>query len=105
MRVFYSWQSDLPNRTNRGFIANALQEAARDVSKDDDVLIEVRVDSDTAGVSGAPDIAQTIFEKIEASDVFVADVSIINPTVDGKRTPNPNVLIELGFAIAKLGWE
>ncbi|HEY1376485.1 MAG TPA: hypothetical protein VGF55_06805 [Gemmataceae bacterium] len=31
--VFYSWQSDLPNATNRGFIQDALERAARDIRK------------------------------------------------------------------------
>jgi len=34
------------------------------------------------------------------------DVSIINASSEGvRKTPNPNVLIELGYAIAQLGWE
>ena len=28
--IFYSWQSDLPNSTNRGFIQAALEQAAKD---------------------------------------------------------------------------
>jgi len=29
--IFYSWQSDLPNATNRGFIQEALERAARNI--------------------------------------------------------------------------
>ncbi|MCK5798941.1 MAG: hypothetical protein KAI47_17235, partial [Deltaproteobacteria bacterium] len=32
--VFYSWQSDRPNKTNRGFIGDALKRAVRDLGKD-----------------------------------------------------------------------
>ena len=56
-------------------------------------------------MAGAPDIASTIFAKITASDVFVADVSIIARPKIGRPTPNPNVLIELGYALRGLGHE
>jgi hypothetical protein len=100
--VFYSWQSDLPNACNRGFIQSALENAAAAIKADDTVEIEPVVDRDTQGVPGAPDIASTIFAKITAADVFVADVSIIG-RADKRATPNPNVLIELGYALKALG--
>ncbi len=101
-RVFYSWQSDCPNNTNRSFIEKALKDAIKEIRKDDSIKVEPVIDRDTAGVPGSPDITETIFSKIEASSIFVCDVSIINK---GKKTsPNPNVLIELGYAIRVLGW-
>ncbi len=103
--VFYSWQSDLPNPTNRGFIQDALENAATAITSDSSVAIEPVVDRDTQGVAGAPDIASTIFAKITAADVFVADISIISHPKDGRPTPNPNVLIELGYALRGLGHE
>src|SRR5690606_16243359 len=63
------------------------------------------MDRDTLGIAGSPDIAVSIFAKIASADVFVADVSIVNGQNDGRQTPNPNVLFELGFAVAELGWE
>jgi hypothetical protein len=64
------------------------------------------LDRDTVGTTGSPDIAQTIFNKIATSSAFVADVSIVTGVKrKGKRrSPNPNVLIELGYAVGKLGW-
>lgn len=103
--VFYSWQSDLPNPTNRGFIQAALEKAAANISSDDTVAVEPVVDRDTQGVPGSPDIAATIFAKIIASDVFVADVSIVSEPGAKRPTPNPNVLIELGYALKALGHE
>jgi hypothetical protein len=102
--VFYSWQSDLPNSTNRGFIEKALEGASRSIRHDSTIKVEPVVDRDTVGVPGSPDIVRTIFEKIDRADVIVCDVSIIN---NGERrpTPNPNVLIELGYAIKSLGWQ
>ncbi|MGB3073437.1 MAG: hypothetical protein WBB68_04235 [Candidatus Moraniibacteriota bacterium] len=103
--VFYSWQSQLPNSTNRSFILDALSTAASEIIADDTIGIEPVIDRDTLGVAGAPDIASTIFAKISAADIFVADISIILRSADGGATPNPNVLIELGYAINALGHE
>jgi hypothetical protein len=103
--VFYSWQSDLPNSTNRGFIQRALESAATAIAGDDTVAVEPVIDRDTEGVAGSPDIASTIFAKIAAADVVVVDVSIINKAAGGRPSPNPNVLIELGYALRALGYE
>lgn len=104
-RIFYSWQSDLPNPTNRGFIQDALERAARNVARDDTVEVEPVVDRDTQGLTGSPAIDHAIFEKIGNAQSFVADVSIINAGAKGRKTPNPNVLLELGFAAKALGWD
>jgi len=103
--VFYSWQSDLPNPVNRTFIQEALEDVAKKIKLDDTVGIEPVIDRDTQGVAGAPDIARTIFQKVGSSDVVVADVSIINKPQEGRACPNPNVLIELGYAFHALGEE
>ncbi len=119
--VFYSWQSDLPNATNRAFIQQALEDAARAIRADASIAIEPVIDRDTANVAESPDISSTIFAKIDRADVFVCDVSIVNKdasdavagrikrktAADGIRfrpTPNPNVLVELGYASRGLGW-
>ncbi|MCL4559896.1 MAG: nucleotide-binding protein [Chloroflexi bacterium] len=103
VKIFYSWQSDLPNATNRGFIQNALEKVAQEIRKDNTINIEPVIDRDTVGVPGSPDIASTIFSKIETSQIFVCDISIINQSDSSRKTPNPNVLIELGFALKMLG--
>ncbi len=100
--VFYSWESDLPNSTNRGFIQKALEDAARTIRGNDSIKIDPVIDRDTSGVPGSPDIANTIFSKIDASDIFACDVSIVNQGEKSRPTPNPNVLIELGYAVKAL---
>ena len=109
--VFYSWQSDAPNNTNRSFIEQALRLAIKDLKTN---VIEaeredVELTQDTEGVPGTPDIAATIFAKIESCDVFVCDVSLV---LDGERAkggkrpcPNPNVMLELGYAMKAPGQE
>lgn len=103
--IFYSWQSDLPNNLNRGFIEEALERAAKSIRNDNSIQVEPVIDRDTAGVPGSPDIASTIFSKINQAQIFVCDVSIINHDASTRLAPNPNVLIELGYAIKTLGTE
>lgn len=101
--IFYSWQSDLPGNVNRYFILDALKRAVSILRKDEGIKVEPRVDHDTSGVAGSPDIVATILSKIDNSQIFVCDVSVINPDSVDRKTPNPNVLVELGYAISKLG--
>lgn len=103
--VFYSWQSDSPNSVNRGFVGDCLERALKDVRGDEELRLDPCLDRDTSGVPGSPDIAATIFEKIGAADIFVADVTFIDPPDNRRRTPNPNVMVELGYAAARLGWD
>src|SRR2546423_856115 len=105
--VFYSWQSDLPSKTNWGFIQEALERAIKAIHKDDEIEIKPVIDRDTQGVAGSPDISKTIFSKIRQADIFVGDVSIIGSVPIGNNAframPNPNVLVELGYALGVLG--
>lgn len=104
-KIFYSWQRDLSNKTNRGLIGDALELAVKAIHRDPEIEIEPVIDRDVAGTPGSPDIAHTIFAKIKEAEVFVGDVSIINSRAGGRPTPNPNVLFELGYAIGVLGPE
>lgn len=103
--VFYSWQSDLPNATNRGMIQAALDAAAKNIAGDESVAIEPVIYRDTEGVAGSPDIASTIFAKVGAADLMVADISIINSVAGQRQTPNPNVMIEVGYALKALNFD
>ena len=102
--VFYSWQRDLPNATNRGLIEDALDAALADLKKADPrAAVDAAPDRDTQGVAGSPDIVSTIFGKIDAAAVFVADVSIVSARDAERPSPNPNVLVEWGYAMRALG--
>ena len=102
--VFYSWESDLPNKTNRGLIEDAIEQAVKGLNIKAERAL--RIDSDTKDEPGSPNIPAVIFTKIPTSAIFVGDVSIVqSEETKGRRTPNPNVLIELGFAAYALGWE
>lgn len=103
IRIFYSWQSDLPCSTNSSLIRRALQQAKRDLEAEQD--IEIIIDEATRGETGSPDIIETILRKIEQCDFYIADLSIINDEQNNKKAPNPNVLFECGYALHILGWE
>jgi hypothetical protein len=104
--VFYSWQSDTDNECNLRAIRHALRLASIDIESD---YKDIRIVSDeaTRNTPGSPDIPSTILQKISNSDIFVCDVTTINSAFKDipKKTPNPNVLIELGYAVAILGWD
>ncbi|WIG98353.1 hypothetical protein [Myxococcus sp. SDU36] len=103
--LFYSWQSDIvPDSHGRKVIRDSLRNAMSDVeSKISGVRLEL--DEATRGKVGSPEIPNTLFEKIERADVFVADVTIVNSgTSDERKMPNPNVMVELGYAAGRHGW-
>lgn len=103
-KVFYSWQSNLPNSSNRGFIEECIKSAIKVTSNNENIGLELNLERDTKGLLGTPDIVNSLFEKIDSSKLFIADISIINSNSTERKTPNPNVLLELGYAAKSLGW-
>lgn len=101
--IFYSWQNDLDKRTHRYFIEKCIKQALTVVENDAKIYMDY--DRDTMGLMGSPDISDTIFDKIDRSILFVCDLSIINEMNAEKKMPNPNVLMELGYAVNRLGWD
>jgi len=105
--IFYSWQSDTPNRIGRGLVEWALERAIRAVKADaeiDPADRELRADSDSAGVPGMPPLADTIFDKIDRAVAFLSDLTHVATRGNGERSPNPNVLLEHGWALKSRGW-
>ncbi|HXQ36518.1 MAG TPA: hypothetical protein VN843_21075 [Anaerolineales bacterium] len=110
-KIFYSWQSDLPTQTNEQFIETALNNVLQKLKDDSSLDVNPTLDRDIANVPGSPDVAATILAKIEQSNIFVGDVSIINRSQSRntstarkiRLTSNPNVLVELGYALKALG--
>jgi hypothetical protein len=107
--IFYAWQSDRPPSAHRYLIRAAAKEAVKRLGNDADVEDSPRLDHDTKNVSGTPEIAGTIFRKIQESGAFIADLTFIGATGlhdgDKKLLPNPNVLLELGYAARSMGWD
>jgi hypothetical protein len=107
--IFYAWQSDRPQNTHRYLIRDAAKEAVKRIGRDVDVEDSPRLDHDTKDVPGTPEIAGTIFRKIQESGAFIADLTFIGAADlhdgDKKLLPNPNVLLELGYAARSVGWD
>lgn len=120
MKIFWSWQSDTPGKTGRFVVRDALNDAIAELKESPDIIEEpttaeareaLHLDQDIQGTTGSPDLAQTIFDKINASTVVVADVTMVGavvppgapaPATDKKRLINSNVAIELGYALRAL---
>ncbi|HDR9483217.1 TPA: hypothetical protein QDC20_000316 [Burkholderia aenigmatica] len=105
--IFFSWQLDRATRTGRNLLERALEAALGRLGGDTDLQEadrnELVLDRDTKNTPGFPPIAQTIFQKIDAAAVFVPDFTFVGERADGRPTPNPNVLIEYGWALKALG--
>ena len=107
-KIFFSWQSDT-QKNEKQLIESALESAK------DELLssygYEVVIDHSTLGESGMPSIDHTIMQKIDRCDVFVCDLTPIiafdkllgNGNPQKKEIPNPNVLLELGYAMSAVG--
>ena len=105
--IFFSWQSDLPRisttqiiRESLRNVCNSLEERYRQDG------LHITLDEATRDTAGSPNITHTIFEKIRIADVYICDLTTINQSRDETQrpVPNPNVAIELGYAIAHLDW-
>ena len=104
-KVFYSWQSDLPETRKR--IRKAIEAACAN-------NVNCVVEEATSNRTGSPNIVSSLFEHIDEADLFIADVTPIYSFIkeikrtgdDGeqietieKKSPNPNVLVEMGYAV------
>lgn len=101
--IFYSWQSDIIPECNWKAISQALA-ASIPTLEAAFSEIKVYVDEATRDLTGSPNIPASIFEKIASADIFVCDITTINSGKGIRSTPNPNVLVELGYAVALVGW-
>lgn len=104
INIFYSWQSDLPNNKNRNLIESCLKKAINLLKTEMNEVSEFAIESDSRNDIGTPDLTESIFSKIESCDILVADISIINANSNCRPTPNPNVLLEVGFAAKAISW-
>jgi hypothetical protein len=116
MKVFWSWQSDTPGKIGRHFVRDAIVDAIAVLREPEDIeepwerdaRQSLEIDQDRKGVSGSPDLARTILEKIAKAAVFVGDVTLVGENVlsgrggTKKKLINSNVAIEYGFALNAL---
>lgn len=93
--IFFSWQSEHA-AVNRDLIHDALQKATKRLS------VRCEVDEATREVSGSPAIFETLLDKIARCSAFVGDLTLISGS-ENRKSCNPNVLIEYGYALARPG--
>jgi hypothetical protein len=75
MKIFWSWQSDTLGNIGRFLVRDALQEAIEQLQEAPDIeeptakehREALHLDHDVKGVTGSPDLARTIFDKIDVS--------------------------------------
>lgn len=106
--IFYAWQADRPNSLCRSFIEKCLKKAIQNANTTLGTNSTLELDRDTQKVPGSPVIAETILSKINGCSIFVADLTAVSQyRTDDKRTkksPNPNVLLEYGYALKAKGY-
>lgn len=98
--IFFSWQSDVKPVRNK--FHSALDTVVKQLGDQLEEAKRPELDSDTQGTYGSEEILTTIFSKIDASSIFIADVTPIIST-DQKMIPNPNVMVEVGYALKAKG--
>jgi hypothetical protein len=121
MKVFWSWQSDHEGKVSHFLVLDALQIAIEKLKLPSDIeepletdrRANLELDHDIKNETGWADIADTIFKKIDACSVVVADVTPVATSSSKKKNGkevgfrpvmNPNVAIELGYALRARGW-
>lgn len=105
--IFFSWQADTPDEVGRSFVRSVLKAICKEIAADtslDEAVRNIKFDSDTQGVAGQPPIADTILKKIDGAALVVSDMTFTGKRLDGRPTPNPNVLIEYGWALRALSY-
>ncbi|MBI5745978.1 MAG: hypothetical protein HZA13_03140 [Nitrospirae bacterium] len=111
MKIFWSWQSDTPGNIGRHFVRETLEIALKELNEEPTEVPTIEeserleLEHDRKGIPGSPDLVSTILKKIEDSAVFIADVTPVGKGVNERALLNPNVAIELGYALAKVGDE
>jgi len=106
--VFYSWQTD--TKDDKQFIREALDQAVQIIRSEEGIKDFPIVDTDLKNMGGIPDVATTMFQKIKKNAVFVGDLTLVgeypsHSANSTKKTANPNVLIEMGYAAGTMGWD
>jgi hypothetical protein len=119
-KVFFSFQMDTEDKYGKGFIQNAIEIA---IQKLKDESIEVTLDFGFRKTPGTPLLIDEMLKKSTESDMVIVDLTFTSAKewlqakkykvfgkelrllnkVEDKKSPNPNVLLETGYAWAKKG--
>lgn len=97
--LFHAWQSDYDE--SRRIIASALDDLINKLNGSNLLAAPIFLETATKVGEGAIHIDSVLLDKIQNADLFVADLSPVYQ-YGGRLCPNPNVLIETGYALAML---
>lgn len=103
--VFYAWQSDRDANTTRYLIRDALEQAIARLVSDQSIAASPTLVEGPGDIFGAEGIAEKVLRNIERADFAVFDMTFIamREDVEGAAgIPNPNVMLEAGYARANL---
>jgi hypothetical protein len=116
--IFYSWQSTTDTKYNKNFISDCIKEAIKKIKQIPDFSsVEFDNQDGVREEAGSPAVADKIDERIVASDIFIADLSVVNfsnkfqqfirKLIGDKYKPfqNNNVIKEYGVAKQSIGVE
>lgn len=77
LTIFYSWQMKTSSTVNKDFIERCLSKAAKNIENKGKLKgVFFNIDCDTRNISGTPNIDNTIDEKINNCNLFLADLTI-----------------------------
>lgn len=97
LKLFFSWQSDIVG--NHKNIRDSLLAACAEIRSEG--CFDIEYTESTLGISGSPVIEKAVVDNILSCNIFVADLTPIDGTTR-KDIPNPNVMMELGYAKANM---
>jgi uncharacterized membrane-anchored protein YjiN (DUF445 family) len=117
--IFYSWQSQTSEKANKNFIKKAIEKAIKKAKRKPDFKsIEYDLLEGMSGEPGQKPLADTIIdERIPKSDIFIADLTIVNShfglhelirklfRFKSRPEHNNNVMYESGVARSNIGNE
>ena len=88
-------------KENKQKILNCLENAVDGLKNDG---FEIIIDEDSRNTTRENSIDYIILQKITNCDFFVGDITPIAKDDKDKPIPNPNVMLELGYAAKAIGW-
>ncbi|RBL90447.1 hypothetical protein [Chitinophaga flava] len=120
--VFFAYQSDIPSEFGQQFISKALKDASKKIKEKKKV--EVKIEVGSRGTPGTPILIEEMLSKSRKADMVIVDLTFtsskvwanakkfsignreirILKNVEDKPSPNPNVLLETGYAWAQKGF-
>ena len=95
--IFWAWQSDYGNSRNQ--IERVLESIVAEAQKDWRPVARISITTASAAGDGAIKIDAALLMKIRKAQIFVGDITAVLKW-KGRLHPNPNVLIETGYALA-----